>query len=715
MKLRKLRNVIALVIVCLMLLTFAGCNYVDRPDGAKNNSTDNSSRLQSLLEPNKPDKAPVDDGEDEVEPPVDNGAYEDGYNEGLDEGYTQGYDEGLNEGYTQGYDEGLAENEGAYDEGYEAGKTDGYDEGYETGKNEAAEDEDEEEEPEIQSPFIAPGDVITKIDEILGELTQETLDANSSTGVKDELMTSRTVTVYMPEQLFEGQEEAIGTVAANLNMNIDVRILTDDYASTLRREVLAGNKADLMYVDQQTWGYSHHYTQDISKFINFEIADKLGTFSSELSAKFAVGSADATKKYVASGISAPYLLVYNKNNIAIPTTALEGDTYSDPNAEAAAGAEAIEYKTVELKDPATMYSEGTWGVQAFAEILKASTTAGRVGYVSFLNDDRNLDIWFGMENNAGFSIDATIRNTLVESGLIGNEALDSVGAHMDYLQTLYWEQTGVDNSNYIANFVDCGYGTDSFDDAEWYKTLDKTLGVYSGADLVSAYSFMPIDISEYEKVAEYAKSKGVEIDFVPAPYGYLVEQAVRMGDPDEEGYYYNVDNYACEQYAASMIGGFSVLKTCENPSVALRVAEEITKVWKSEYEASVKALMTEDQQARYDSMKDKPGVSFFRSIVSNVESKYHVTNGSDVLERLNKDLKVSYQGLQSFATTPGTLEQPMYAKNTTLGSYVPQTFKKWSEFFYGKVSDLDETTALSSSILPSLSAAYLPASMLFNE
>ena len=34
-----------------MLLTFAGCNIVDRPDGAKNNSVDNSNRLQSLLKP----------------------------------------------------------------------------------------------------------------------------------------------------------------------------------------------------------------------------------------------------------------------------------------------------------------------------------------------------------------------------------------------------------------------------------------------------------------------------------------------------------------------------------------------------------------------------------------------------------------------------------------------------------------------------------------
>ena len=49
MKHVKLRTIVALALVFIMLFTFCGCNYVNRPDGAKNNSTDNNNRLAGLL------------------------------------------------------------------------------------------------------------------------------------------------------------------------------------------------------------------------------------------------------------------------------------------------------------------------------------------------------------------------------------------------------------------------------------------------------------------------------------------------------------------------------------------------------------------------------------------------------------------------------------------------------------------------------------------
>ncbi len=674
MKLTKLKSILAIVLICLMLVVLAGCNKVNRPDGANNNSTDNSNRLVSLLEKVEiPQDIPVDTPEEPDEPEPD---------------------------------------EPEPDEPEPDEPEPDEPEPDEPEPDEPEPDEPEPDEPVGATPFDAPGDVITKINAILGELTQETVDANSATGVKDELMTSRTVSVYMPERLFAGQEDSIGTIAANLNMNIDVRFMPNDYASTIRREVLAGKRIDLMYVNQEAWGYSQHYSQEISKFINFDIADKLGTFSSMLSKKFAVGGPDDGLMYVASGIVAPYMLVYNKNNIAVPSYTIKGDTYTDPDSDEDATPD--EYKDVVIKEPTEMFKEGTWSVQAFTEILKASTTTGRVGFASFANDDRNLDMWFGMEDNAGFSIDASMRNTNVETSLVANEGLEFVGENMDYLQSLYWSQTGVDKSNYVANFVNIGHGTGTINTAEYNATLDKVLGKYTGSDMVSSYSFMPIDLSEYNDVMAYAKAKGVELDFVPVPYGYTVEQAIRMGEPDETGIYYDENSFAVEKYAASMIGGFSVVKTCQNPSVALRVAEEITLAWKNDYEAPIVNSMTDAQKERYAAMKAAPGVSFFRSIVANVEDDYHFTNGSELSARLNGDQKSTYQVLQSVAT-PGVLTQPMYAKNSALGAYVPQTFTKWSEFFYGKVSEIDEVTAHSTSILSALSAAYYPATMIFTE
>ncbi len=664
MKLNKLKSIIAVVLVCLMLFALASCNKVKRPSGANNNSTDNSSRLQQLL---IKDTFVPDDDDDEQDPPVD----------------------------------------------------DDDDDKQEPPADDDDDDEGEppvDDEPEVSdTPFNAPGDVITKINEILGQLSQESVDATSATGVKDELMTSRTVTVMAPYQIFEGQDDAIATIASNLNMNIDFQVIDGDYTGKIRQMVLAGKKADLMYVDQEAWGVTHHFTQEITKYVNFSIADKLDTFSSQLSAKFGYGNPADKRFYVASGISSPYMLVYNKNNVTVPTKTITGDIYTDfSKLGEDEKAPDVEYKDVVIKDPATMYSEGTWSLSAFGELLKANTVSGKVGMLSFLNDDLNFDVWFGMEDNAGFAVDSTMRSTTVDASMFADEALDTVGAHMDELQKFYWETTGDDQSNYVANFVDAGHGTGNIDNTEYMNTIDKMLGVYSGADIISSTSFVAIDFDDYSDIAAYAKSKNVELDFVPAPYGYLVEQAIRSSDPDDNGIYTNEGGFEVAKYAASKVGGFSVVKTCQNPAVALRVAEEITKAWKTNYEANIVSGMTEAQQARYAEMKKNPGVSFFRSIYANTASTYHKTNASEILIRLDDGTRSAYQGFQIYSATPEVLTQPMYAKNTTVGPYEANTFKTWSEFFYGKVSDIDGSV-LSSSILSSLTTAYLPATMLFND
>ncbi len=676
MKLKKLKNIIALVIVCLMLFALASCNKVKRPEGAKNNSTDNSNRLQQLLV--KDTFVPDDDDDDEQEPPAD--------------------------------DDDDDEQEPPADD-------DDDDE-----QEPPADDDDDEQEPPVDdepelsdTPFNAPGDVITKINEILGQLSQESVDATSATGVKDALMTSRTVTVYAPYEIFKGQDDAIASIASNLNMNIDFQVIQGDYTGKIRQMVLAGKKADLMYVDQEAWGITHHFTQEITKYVNFSIADKLDTFSSALSSKFAYGNPADQRYYVASGISTPYMLMFNKNNVIVPEKTISGDIYTDfSKLEEDEKAPDIEYKDVVVKDPITMYTEGTWGVSAFTEILKANTVSGKVGMLSFMNDDRNFDIWFGMEDNAGFAVDNIMRSTNVDASMYANEALDNVGAHMDALQALYWTTTGEDESNYVANFIDAGHGTGTIDTAELNATYDKMLGTYKGADLVSSTSFVAVDFDEYTDVVAYAKAQGVEVDFVPMPYGFIAEQAIRSTDPDEAGLYADENGNEVAKYAASKIGGFSVIKTCENPAVALRVAEEITKAWKTNYEATIVSTMTEAQQARYAEMKKNPGISFFRSIYANTASSYHTTNATEILNRLDDGTRNTYQGFQVYSATPEVLTQPMYAKNTTVGPYEANTFQTWSEFFYGKKSDIDGSV-LSSSILPSLTTAFLPATMLFND
>ena len=129
MKHFKLKNIIAVLLVCIMVFALAGCNYMNRPDGAKNNSTDNNNRLAKLLEKDREVTVPSDD---------DDNDYDDDYNDPEPE-------------------------------------------------------PEPEPEPDLsETPFDAPGDVITKINEILGSMSNDVVDATSSTGVKDELMTCRT-------------------------------------------------------------------------------------------------------------------------------------------------------------------------------------------------------------------------------------------------------------------------------------------------------------------------------------------------------------------------------------------------------------------------------------------------------------------------------------------------------------------------------------------
>ena len=187
---------------------------------------------------------------------------------------------------------------------------------------------------------------------------------------------------------------------------------------------------------------------------------------------------------------------------------------------------------------------------------------------------------------------------------------------------------------------------------------------------------------------------------------------MRSTAPDADGIVLDGNGYEVRPYAAGWIGGFSVLKNCENPAVALRVAEEITKTWNEYYEKPILNSMTEDQQARYLKMKQNIGVSFYRSVVYNASTAYS-KYGSTITDRLAPSDVSRYQTLQLYADFEGTLTQPMYRKNTSIGSYDAALFDTWSEFYYGKIDPVDKVTQVSYSILPSLSTAFLPPSILF--
>ncbi len=652
MKHFKLKNIMAALLICIMVFAMAGCNYMNRPDGAKNNSTDNNNRLAMLLEKDKEVFIPDNDDDDgNYTPPP-----------------TTDDDEDTPPPTTDDDDD---------------------DNGNDTPP--PSTDDDDDEQDLSDTPFNAPGDVISKINEILGSISNEVVDATSSTGVKDELMTSRTVNIYLPYQLFDGQGAAVESIAGKFNMNINANIIRGiDYVTSIKRAVLSGDKADLMYVDQESWGYSQHFTQDISNFVNFDIADKLGTFSSSLSGKFQIYNAAYGNKYmVASGIASPYLLVYNPDNIVVP------DITIPANDEEGA-------KEIKISDPVTMFNEKTWGVSAFTELLKASTVSGRVGLASIIDDDRNLDIWMGMENNASIAIEYNSMLAQVDSGFVGREALDSVGDNMDLLQSWYWSQISNDNSNYIAQWTDA---------SDWENTVNKLIGTYSGYDPVNSYSFMQVDLDQYVEIKSKADAAGTELEFTAIPYGAYTE-SILLASANEDGIAYDSSGVELRPWSAGWIGGFSVLKNCENPSVALRVAEELTTAWKTYYEAPIVATMTEEQQARYNTMKENIGISFYRSVVKNVESVYSIY-GAELSERLPKESRNLYASLQMFSDAPGSLTQPMYRKNTSLGSYDANTFDTWSDFYYGKVDDNDSTVTLSKSILTILSAAFVPPTMLF--
>lgn len=661
MKHFKLKNIMAALLICIMVFALAGCNYMNRPDGAKNNSTDNNNRLAKLLEKDKEVIVPGNNDDD------DNNDYE---------------------------PDPEPEPEPEPEPDPEPDPDDN--KGNVTDTNKPNEDDNKPDDPEPEfskTPFDAPGDVISKINAILGSMSDVVVDATSSTGVKDELMTSRTVNVALPYRLFDAQDNAVEAVAGKLNMNIDMSVVSGEYVAAMKRSVLTGEKVDLMYVDQESWGYTQHFTQDITKFINFEIADKLGTFSSSLSNKFQILNANAGNKFmVASGIASPYLLAYNPSNISVPDMVLPGD-------------EETNLKEVKISDPITMFNEGTWGVSAFTEILKESTSNGRVGLASVLDDNRNLDIWMGMENNASIAIELNSLLAQTDAPMVGNETLDFVGDNMDLMQTWYWSAIGNDNSNYIASWTK---------DSDWSNTVAKLLGTYNGADSISSYSFMSVDLNQYVQIRDQAKLANVNLDFTAVPYGYGTEQIMRSSSPDEEGKIFDGSGIEVKPWSAGWIGGFSVLKNCENPSVALRVAEEITTAWKTSYEAPILATMTEEQQARYNKMKENIGISFYRSVVKNAESAYKVYGG-DIASRLPSESRNSYTSLQMFSDAVGSLTQPMYRKNTSLGSYDANTFKKWSDFYFGLEDENggENAAKLTRSILPVLSAAYIPPTMLF--
>ncbi|MBQ7089963.1 MAG: hypothetical protein IJN82_02490, partial [Clostridia bacterium] len=351
------KRILAVLLVAVMLVALAGCNYVDRPKGAVNNGVDVSGKLTNLLAEN---------------------SYQ---YEGLPEPDIQ-------HNYVGPMDEPEPEPD-------------------DPGEPEPEPDDPGEPDP-VYTPFTSTYDaavLLSKIDSLIAANHTVNGIANSSTGVGDELLNGRTVKIMVPDDFpIDEENEAVDAMVAKYGCAVNVRRcgLGSDYTAACRRAVMNGDDVDLMYVDNAVWGDVHAYTQPLNSFVNFDLAEELGTFSTNLSHKFYVQDAlEETKVnyYVASGIGAPYLLVYNSENLAASATL--------PASKATVNNEPVEYREIAVGDPATMYKDGTWGIAAFDALLKASTKGNNVGLASEIDTLKGLDIWYGMSDTAGFKISST--------------------------------------------------------------------------------------------------------------------------------------------------------------------------------------------------------------------------------------------------------------------------------------------------------------------
>ena len=492
----------------------------------------------------------------------------------------------------------------------------------------------------------------------------------------------------------------------------------ENYIAACRNAVLSGDNVDMMYVDNGIWGDIHTFTQPIDSFINFDLGNKMDTFTSAYSEKFFVQDIlDPTvvNHYVAAGMGAPYLLTYNKNNVKTATLPAEKVTIDGKE---------VTLREILVTDPVEMYEKGAWGINAFTAMLKASTTSSNVGLASEIDRLDGLDIWYGMEDFQGFTINST--NAKTEFNAEIEEELAVVNKTVDAVQNWYWNTKGADSKSLIGAFEKESAYTDGV-------VYEKLLNKYTGSNGAKSYAFVGSDLQDLATLDKLSKELGGEWDFVGYPYGLTYENTYRAMSVEEFTAATEAEEGSEDEIVtpvAGWVGGFAVMKTCANPSVALRVAEEYVKIWKEDYEAPYVKLMTDAQKARYEDMKENIGVSFIRAWAEKGAtvneaypgySKYIYgmeagVNGSSMTSQdPNKfsTTRSSYLALVFFDGNPDLVTHPMYHKDETRGIYNPSVQTTWSGFMEGAPSSSAEAAKDSGSVARILNASMLPATILF--
>jgi len=672
----KLRKILAVMLIVVVLVTLAGCNYVKRPTGVANYGADISDKLASLLI--KPD-------------------YQ--------------------------YQDPTTENKNWYEEPKEE----------EPKEEEPKEEEPKEEEPDpVYTPFTSTYDaetLLSKIETLISTMKVERGVANSATGVSDELLNGRAVKILVPDDFpIEEENAAVKAMAAQYGCAVHVRRAGTGsaYVAACRRAVLSGDDVDLMYVDNSIWGDVHTFTQSINSFVNFELADKLNTFSSSFSDKFFVkDDLDETLVYyhVAAGMGAPYLLAYNKANVKSATLAAETQI---------ADGVATTLREIKVADPIEMYNNRTWSVGAFTEMLKASTVGGNVGIASKLDALEGLDIWYGMEDFGGFAISANTGKATITTTAAVNYSETA-----DVVQSWYWTATGAEKTNFVGSFEKAS----AWDDEKVYEKLFNT---YTGGDVAKSYSFLACELEDLAAVKKVADQTVSDWDFVAYPYGKTFETTYRALTEEEFNEKVQAEAESeelGEEYEDEIItpvagwaGGFAVMKTCENPSVALRVAEEYTKIWKAEHETPILDQLTAEQQERYEDMKKNIGISFVRAWAekaADVNATYpNCANylygstaasgssaASSTISNQNPDAHASdrsyFLGLTFFDNNANLATHAMYHKNDATTAYDPTIHTTFSAFMEGAPSQTAENVKDSGRIAQILNASLLPGIVLF--
>lgn len=604
----KRKSLIAIALLLVLVFVLAGCNYVSRPIGAGNHASDTSSQLSVLLK--QPTKTVVQQT-------------------------------------VQNITEILKEPE----------------------KQPSEPEPEPEPEPPVDetasSPFELTTDVFSKIEELLKQVSDKMVATTSATGVSDELMKGRTVYVYTPYDISGKDEAMMKSVANKLNMTVVVNNLNKTgaaYSAQMKKIALSGIKADLMFVDQNTWGDIQYYTQPITSFVNFEIGDKLGSFYSGMSANYSISNAfykseqTVFDQYVASGIGAPYLLAYNRDNL-VTTGTLPQEVDASDNT----------YFEVNLQDPVKMYDSKTWGLKAMQQMLINSTKGKTVGLATVKDVTSNVNWWFGCDNVAGFKINVYSKSALPPSTDDYYSPAGMSRYTLDTIQELYWTSTGANKLN-VAQFID---------ETEKDVAISKLMNSYIGTDSASKYAMLGIEGADLSTM--FAKANGADWDFVAYPYGVATENQVRMLTPDEDGIYrIGVDGQdVLALPSAGWASGFAVLKRCATPAVALRFAEDYTLAWQEDYESSFADLLSEEQAERYKNMKKNMGVTFYTSMISHTAEMLTVhPEAAGKVNTLGSGLSASAE----FISYPALFTQPILDKNTAVGTYNPAIMPKWSNF-----------------------------------